>query len=162
MLIFFNDYVKNMLGIEPRLVDTYVCIHQPHTLKQFIRRNIWYGRTVSFYLRKRNILWSFRGLRRLIGPSALLIPPLLIVISLLLGNLILLILGLGLFIEQTYKVTIKKAFNYSKLPSAYRSLNVFLTSVALANLVRPFTWGLGVADYFFRRIAGRNIKRGKD
>jgi len=43
---FFEHYLRRELGIEPLVIDTWVGRHEPHTVKEFVKQQLFYGKTV--------------------------------------------------------------------------------------------------------------------
>lgn len=153
---FFDHHLEGNLKIKPLLVDVYAGVHYPHTLKEFFKQNIWYGKTVSLYFKKHYSFWSVEVLRAIVGPVTPLLPILALTLSLMLRNLPLFALSTVLLVYIAYKITYRKFRRHINLSTQYGSSKVLLLSMAIDYVIRPLAWGYGLLAYLKHFFTEKN------
>jgi len=149
---FFDDYLASELKIVPYESRKKIGRHEPHTLAELARQQLWYGRTAWTYFAKH---LSTKSMRMLVSPTLPIVPVLLAGICAALSQF-----ALSLVLVLLY---LYRRFTFSLLiPPQFRKFRVFILVTFIDSVLRPVAYTLGLLYGAMVRAVNHEVKLSRD
>nr|MDO8133313.1 glycosyltransferase family A protein [Candidatus Njordarchaeum guaymaensis] len=155
---FFDDYLRREMGIQPKFVDAVVGRHEPHTLREFLNQQIWYGETVWLYVLKNCSSPSKKAIEIVVEPFRPVFP-LVSCIAILIGTLVCVPSYVWLAMIPASYTLYRRIRFYRKIPKEHRSPITYMITTLVEWIIRPFAYGYGLLKGLLAMPGSRDFAR---